>query len=154
MLSALFPRLRTVVLPQATLPLFPSIASANSAWNLKTCGLLLGTRRVFIFPSLFPQHTTSDTCPMSMEEGVLGFTEERGPISDGYIHTHLTQSCFMSSVDLHTHASFQRMPLKSFAVMSAPKGSQSPPFSHSQVPNSGNVYQRPQLYPSVVSASV
>ncbi|KAJ7113126.1 hypothetical protein C8R44DRAFT_631420, partial [Mycena epipterygia] len=34
--------LRTVVLPQATLPRFLAIASANSARNLETCGLLLG----------------------------------------------------------------------------------------------------------------
>ncbi|KAJ7686986.1 hypothetical protein B0H17DRAFT_1136497 [Mycena rosella] len=35
-------RLRTVVLPHATLPRFLAIASANSARNLETCGLLLG----------------------------------------------------------------------------------------------------------------
>ncbi|KAJ7483568.1 hypothetical protein FB451DRAFT_1129475, partial [Mycena latifolia] len=37
-----YPRLRTVVLPHATLPRFLAIASANSARNLETCGLLLG----------------------------------------------------------------------------------------------------------------
>ncbi|KAJ6619403.1 hypothetical protein B0H10DRAFT_1913010 [Mycena sp. CBHHK59/15] len=37
------------------------------------------------------------------------------------IHTHPSQSCFMSSVDLHTHASFQRMLPESFAVVCAPK---------------------------------
>ncbi|KAJ6580072.1 hypothetical protein DFH09DRAFT_1146441, partial [Mycena vulgaris] len=55
------------------------------------------------------------------KEGVLGFTEERGLITLGWIHTHPSQSCFMSSVDLHTHASFQCMLPESFAVVCAPK---------------------------------
>ncbi|KAF8171714.1 hypothetical protein K438DRAFT_1852205, partial [Mycena galopus ATCC 62051] len=42
------------------------------------------------------QHATSDTCTMDEEEGVLGFTEERGLITLRWIHTH--PSCFMSSV--------------------------------------------------------
>ncbi|KAJ7871751.1 hypothetical protein B0H13DRAFT_1634192, partial [Mycena leptocephala] len=37
------------------------------------------------------------------------------------IHTHRSQSCFMSSVDLHTHASLQCMLPESFAVVCAPK---------------------------------
>ncbi|KAJ6540177.1 hypothetical protein DFH09DRAFT_66371 [Mycena vulgaris] len=58
---------------------------------------------------------------MDKEEGVLGFTEQRGLITLGWIHIHPTQSCFMSSVDLHTHVSFQRMLPESFAVVCAPK---------------------------------
>ncbi|KAJ6529587.1 hypothetical protein B0H10DRAFT_2248369 [Mycena sp. CBHHK59/15] len=53
---------------------------------------------------------------MDKEEGVLGFTKERGLITLGWIHTHPSQSCFMSPVDLHTHASLQRMLPESFAV--------------------------------------
>ncbi|KAJ7137448.1 hypothetical protein C8R43DRAFT_1020284 [Mycena crocata] len=135
-----YPRLRTVVLPHATLPRFLSIASANTARNLETCGLLLGREivkgsqsstssldnpgktRYVVETLLIPkQHATSDTCTMDEEEGVLGFTEERGLITLGWIHTHPSQSCFMSSVDLHTHASFQRMLPESFAVVCAPK---------------------------------
>ncbi|KAJ7104711.1 hypothetical protein C8R44DRAFT_834523 [Mycena epipterygia] len=110
-----YPRLRMVVLPQATLPRFLAIASANMARDLETCGLLLGreiakggaaisgkTRYVVEMTLIPEQHATSDT-------GVLGFTEERRLITLGWIHTHPSQSCFMSSVDLHTHASFQRM---------------------------------------------
>jgi hypothetical protein len=36
------PRLRTVLLPNATLPRFLAIASVNTAWNFETCGFLLG----------------------------------------------------------------------------------------------------------------
>ncbi|KAJ6475369.1 hypothetical protein C8R47DRAFT_1324009 [Mycena vitilis] len=135
------PRLRTVLLPHATLPRFLSIASGNTARNLETCGLLLGREvgrgssdsasfattasgktRYVVSTLLIPkQHATSDTCTMDEEEGVLGFTEERGLITLGWIHTHPSQSCFMSSVDLHTHASFQCMLPESFAVVCAPK---------------------------------
>ncbi|KAJ7186046.1 hypothetical protein C8R46DRAFT_882293 [Mycena filopes] len=118
-------RLRTVVLPQATLSRFLGIASANTAKNLETCGSLLGREvrsRYVVETLLIPkQHATSDTCTMDEEEGVLVFTEERGLITIGWIHTHPSQSCFMSSVDLHTHASFQRMLPESFAVVCAPK---------------------------------
>ncbi|KAF8168791.1 hypothetical protein K438DRAFT_244351 [Mycena galopus ATCC 62051] len=128
-------RLRTVLLPQVTLPRFLAIASGNTARNLETCGLLLGREvvrgsadpataapssrtRYVVETLLIPkQHATSDTCTMDEEEGVLGFTEERGLITLGWIHTHPSQSCFMSSVDLHTHASFQCMLPESFAVL-------------------------------------
>jgi len=66
------------------------------------------------------QHSTSDTCTMDEEELVMSFTEERSLITLGWIHTHPTQSCFMSSVDLHTHSGFQRMLPESFAVVCAP----------------------------------
>ncbi|KAJ7240017.1 hypothetical protein C8J57DRAFT_1085992 [Mycena rebaudengoi] len=121
------PRLRTVVLPRAVLARFLAIASGNTQRNLETCGLLLGREvvkggRYVVSTLLIPkQHATSDTCTMDEEEGVLGFTEERNLITLGWIHTHPSQSCFMSSVDLHTHASFQCMLPESFAVVCAPK---------------------------------
>ncbi|KAJ6501335.1 hypothetical protein DFH09DRAFT_1202673, partial [Mycena vulgaris] len=81
-----------------------------------------GKSRFAVETLLIPkQHATSDTCTMDEEKGVLEFTEERGLITLGWIHTHPTQSCFMSSVDLHTLASFQRMLPESFAVVCAPK---------------------------------
>ncbi|KAF7301034.1 MPN domain-containing protein [Mycena indigotica] len=128
--SALSTKLKTVVLPQTIIPRFLSIASANTARNLETCGLLLGREvirendkaRYIVQTLLIPkQHATSDTCTMDEEEAVLAFTESRDLITLGWIHTHPSQSCFMSSVDLHTHASFQCMLPESFAVVCAPK---------------------------------
>ncbi|KAJ7107551.1 hypothetical protein C8R44DRAFT_637374 [Mycena epipterygia] len=117
-------KLKTVLLPNATLPRFLAIASANTAVNRETCGLLLGRlsdSRYVVETLLIPkQHGTSDTCTMDEEERVLGFTEERGLVMVGWIQTHPSQACFMSSADLHTHASFQRMLPESFAVVCAP----------------------------------
>jgi STAM-binding protein len=109
------------------LPRFLSIAALNTAANRETCGLLLGKPRghKFIVTTLLipRQRATSDTCAMEAEELVLQFTEERNLITLGWIHTHPTQSCFMSSLDLHTHAGFQRMLPESFAVVCSPQHS-------------------------------
>ncbi|KAI0062561.1 hypothetical protein BV25DRAFT_1885276 [Artomyces pyxidatus] len=117
--------LKNVNFPRECLHRFTSIASINTSRNRETCGLLLGKDRgsKFVVTTLLipKQHSTSDTCTMDEEELVLQFTEERSLITLGWIHTHPTQSCFMSSVDLHTHSGFQRMLPESFAVVCAPK---------------------------------
>ncbi|KAI0725958.1 hypothetical protein C8Q72DRAFT_561912 [Fomitopsis betulina] len=116
--------LKTVRLPRSCLPRFLSIARVNTLHNRETCGLLLGKdkgSKYVVTTLLIPrQHSTSDTCTMDEEELVLQFTEERNLFTLGWIHTHPTQSCFMSSVDLHTHSGFQRMLPESFAVVCAP----------------------------------
>lgn len=141
--------LKHVHLPLSCLPRFQQIAALNTAQNRETCGLLLGKDRGDVYgvtTLLVPkQHSTSDTCTMDEEELVLEFTEKRSLITLGWvsnclsilfvvirtaayncalvpqIHTHPTQSCFMSSVDLHTHSAFQCMLPESFAVVCAPK---------------------------------
>ncbi|TDL27903.1 Mov34-domain-containing protein [Rickenella mellea] len=117
--------LRNVKLPRDTLSRFIAIANVNTARNRETCGLLLGKAKgdkYIVTTLLIPkQHSTSDTCTMDEEELVLEFTEQRSLITLGWIHTHPTQSCFMSSVDLHTHSGFQRMLPESFAVVCAPQ---------------------------------
>ncbi|KAF9225041.1 hypothetical protein BS17DRAFT_779500 [Gyrodon lividus] len=119
------PELKTVSLPRDCLPRFLSIAALNTSRNRETCGLLLGKDhkgKYMVTTLLIPrQHSTSDTCTMDEEELVMQFTEERSLITLGWIHTHPSQSCFMSSVDLHTHSGFQRMLPESFAVVCAPK---------------------------------
>jgi len=119
------PEIKTVSLPRDCLPRFLSIAALNTSRNRETCGLLLGKDhkgKYIVTTLLIPrQHSTSDTCTMDEEELVMQFTEERSLITLGWIHTHPSQSCFMSSVDLHTHSGFQRMLPESFAVVCAPK---------------------------------
>ncbi|KAI5821896.1 JAB1/MPN domain-containing protein [Schizophyllum commune Tattone D] len=118
-------QLKRVTVPRETLPRFLAIAKINTSLNRETCGLLLGKDRghkYVVTTLLIPkQHATSDTCTMDDEELVLEFTEERSLITLGWIHTHPSQSCFMSSVDLHTHSAFQCMLPESFAIVCAPK---------------------------------
>jgi len=90
--------LRPVNLPRDCLTKFLTLAKANTLLNLETCGLLLGKpkgqAKFAVTTLLIPkQQSTSDTCTMDEEELVLEFTEARGLITLGWIHTHPTQSC-------------------------------------------------------------
>ncbi|KAF8513233.1 hypothetical protein JB92DRAFT_2721809 [Gautieria morchelliformis] len=124
--ETVFPtELKIVTVPQEILPRFLNVASVNTARNRETCGLLMGRedkKQYRVLTLLIPkQRATSDTCTMEEEELVSEFAEKRKMITLGWIHTHPTQSCFMSSLDLHTHASFQSMLPEFFAVVCAPR---------------------------------
>lgn len=64
----------------------------------------------FSFPPLTVQGT-SDTVSMTHEEELFEYChgEGRSLIVLGWIHTHPRHTCFMSSVDMHTHCGFQTM---------------------------------------------
>lgn len=53
------------------------------------------------------QEGTSDTCTTTHEEELVQLMLERDLVAVGWIHTHPTQTVFMSSLDLHTHAAYQ-----------------------------------------------
>ncbi|RPA98776.1 hypothetical protein L873DRAFT_1686309, partial [Choiromyces venosus 120613-1] len=63
----------------------------------------------------------SDTCPTKDEEGLFEYVDREELMVLGWIHTHPTQTCFMSSVDLHTHCSYQLMLPESIAIVCAPR---------------------------------
>ncbi|GAA5988736.1 hypothetical protein JCM10908_006147 [Rhodotorula pacifica] len=66
------------------------------------------------------QSGTSETCSMHSEEEVAAYQQKEDLLTLGWIHTHPTQSIFLSSLDLHTHASYQRLLPESIAVVCAP----------------------------------
>jgi len=66
------------------------------------------------------QHVTRDSCKVDEEELVVQFVEGRSLFTLGWIRTHPTQSCFMTSPDLHSLSGFQKMLPASFAVVCAP----------------------------------
>ncbi|CAG8662665.1 uncharacterized protein OCT59_012157 [Rhizophagus irregularis] len=104
---------------------FTKIAAKNTLKNLETCGVLFGSlaRNVFSISTLIiPKQTaTSDTCTMTNEEELIDYAEERGLIMLGWIHTHPSQTCFMSSMDLHTHSSYQVISPEAIAIVCAPR---------------------------------
>ncbi|KAG8056609.1 hypothetical protein GUJ93_ZPchr0002g23536 [Zizania palustris] len=65
-------------------------------------------------------------CEATNEEEILEVFEQMcSPSYLGWIHTHPTQDCFMSSVDLHNHYSYQKDLPEAFAIVMAPsKGEQ------------------------------
>ncbi|KAH0935074.1 hypothetical protein HID58_012191 [Brassica napus] len=91
---------------------FLRLARSNTERNLETCGVLAGSlkNRVFHITTLIipKQESTSDSCQTLNEEEIFEVQDRLSLFPLGWIHTHPTQTCFMSSVDLHTHYSYQR----------------------------------------------
>ncbi|PKY08053.1 endosome-associated ubiquitin isopeptidase [Aspergillus campestris IBT 28561] len=116
--------LRTVFLPPELRSQFLSIAEPNTRRNLETCGVLCGTlisNALFISRLIIPEQTsTSDTCETLNESAIFDYCDSEDLMMLGWIHTHPTQTCFMSSRDLHTHCGYQVMLPESFAIVCAP----------------------------------
>ncbi|KAI3737998.1 hypothetical protein L2E82_28016 [Cichorium intybus] len=103
---------------------FLRLAQENTKKNLETCGVLAGSlkNRVFHITTLIipKQESTSDSCQTLNEEDIFEVQDKRSLFQLGWIHTHPSQSCFMSSVDLHTHYSYQIMLPEAIAIVMAP----------------------------------
>ncbi|ETI24985.1 hypothetical protein G647_04355 [Cladophialophora carrionii CBS 160.54] len=116
--------LRTIFLPPTLRTTFLRLAYKNTLANLETCGFLAGTliaNAFFISRLIIPSQTaTSDTCEMTNESQLFDYVDSEDLMILGWIHTHPTQTCFMSSRDLHTHAGYQVMLAESIAIVCAP----------------------------------
>ncbi|KAK4235890.1 hypothetical protein C8A03DRAFT_46037 [Achaetomium macrosporum] len=117
--------IRPVFLPSTLRQKFLQIAAENTRKGLEMCGMLCGTtvnNALFISHLVIPeQRCTSDTCETENESGMLDFCMNNDLIVIGWIHTHPTQTCFMSSRDLHTQAGHQVMMPESIAIVCAPQ---------------------------------
>ncbi|KAF2084525.1 putative endosome-associated ubiquitin isopeptidase [Saccharata proteae CBS 121410] len=116
--------LRTVFISPNLRTRFLSIASPNTRNNLETCGILCGTlisNALFISRLVIPeQESTSDTCETVNESALFDYCDSEDLMVLGWIHTHPSQTCFMSSRDLHTHCGYQVMMPESIAIVCAP----------------------------------
>ncbi|KAI3952124.1 hypothetical protein MKW98_005819 [Papaver atlanticum] len=94
---------------------FLRLAQENTKKNLETCGLLAGKlkNRVFHITTLIipKQEATSDSCSAINEEEIFEFQDKLSLSPLGWIHIHPSQTCCMSSIDLHTQFSFQPLQL-------------------------------------------
>uniref|UniRef100_A0A0E0QQQ2 MPN domain-containing protein n=1 Tax=Oryza rufipogon TaxID=4529 RepID=A0A0E0QQQ2_ORYRU len=120
---------RMVYVPEELISRFLNEAVENTTKSLETCGIIAGTLRVdmdvkyFIATDLIipKQESTSYSREATNEEEILDIFEQLGsPSHLGWIHTHPTQECFMSSVDLHNHYSNQKDLREAFAIVVAP----------------------------------
>lgn len=116
--------LRMVRIPQSIIDTFSQLAAPNTRRNLETCGVLAGRLshdQFTITTLIIPRQTaTSDTVAMLGEEEIFAVQDERDLMTLGWIHTHPTQQCFMSSVDLHTHFPYQLLMAEAVAIVVAP----------------------------------
>ena len=56
------------------------------------------------------QEGTSDTVAALGEEEIFEAQDSRGLFPLGWIHTHPSQTCFLSSIDIHTQCGYQVQP--------------------------------------------
>ncbi|KAB7504158.1 STAM-binding protein-like A [Armadillidium nasatum] len=118
-------KLRPIMLPHELMSRFLTLAAVNTGKNIETCGVLAGkmaANKFLITHLLIPQQVgTSDSCTTQHEEELFDQQDKYDLITLGWIHTHPTQTAFLSSVDLHTHCSYQLMMPEAVAVVCAPK---------------------------------
>lgn len=124
-LSAMKRSLRTVVVPSRLMSKFLALSSGNTSKNIETCGILAGVLerdQLIISHMIVPKQSgTPDSCTTMNEEEIFHYQDQHNLITLGWIHTHPTQTAFLSSVDLHTQCSYQLMMPEAVAIVCAPK---------------------------------
>ncbi|KAF6175803.1 hypothetical protein GIB67_003291, partial [Kingdonia uniflora] len=90
---------------------FLELAKDNTNKDLETCGVLGASFKDGIFyvtTLIIPkQEATSSSCTALNEEEMYAIQDEHSLCPVGWIHTHPSQTCFMSSIDMHTQYSYQ-----------------------------------------------
>ncbi|XP_053197615.1 AMSH-like protease [Scomber japonicus] len=117
--------LRRVVIPRDLTYRFLLLADSNTARGIETCGVLCGRLHhdelVLTHVVVPKQSAGPDFCDMENVEELFSFQDQQDLLTLGWIHTHPTQTAFLSSVDLHTHCSYQLMLPEAVAIVCAPK---------------------------------
>jgi len=117
-------RFQNLHVPIKLMECFLRVAESNTKRSLETCGVLAGTlkKRTFCVTTLIipKQKSTSNTCEAINEEELFEVQDTGSLFTLGWIHTHPTQSCFLSSIDLHNHYSYQVMLPEAIAIVMAP----------------------------------
>mmetsp|Transcript_35612 Transcript_35612/g.49865 ORF Transcript_35612/g.49865 Transcript_35612/m.49865 type:complete len:452 (-) Transcript_35612:142-1497(-) len=103
---------------------FMKYAERNTRNDKETCGILCGAlknNRFDITAVVLPQQSgTANTTTTMGEEKLIELQESKNLLTLGWIHTHPSQACFLSSIDLHTQFSYQVMMPEAIAIVMAP----------------------------------
>lgn len=105
---------------------FVRLAARNTARDIETCAVLCGKmvqseNAYSITHCIVPkQKGSANTVQTLREEELIGVQEKYGVVTLGWIHTHPSQTCFLSSVDLHCQLSYQIMMDNAIAIVHAP----------------------------------
>ncbi|XP_020927542.1 AMSH-like protease isoform X2 [Sus scrofa] len=117
--------LRYVVLSRDLCHRFLLLAESNTVRGIETCGILCGklTHNEFTITHLIvpKQSAGPDYCDVENVEELFSVQDQHDLLTLGWIHTHPTQTAFLSSVDLHTHCSYQLMLPEAIAIVCSPK---------------------------------
>ncbi|XP_022733828.1 AMSH-like ubiquitin thioesterase 2 isoform X2 [Durio zibethinus] len=101
---------------------FLELAKDNTEKDLETCGVLgafLEKGTFYVTTLIIPKQESTSNSAVNEEE-IFAIQNDRSLFPVGWIHTHPSQSCFMSSIDLHTQYSYQVMVPEAFAIVVAP----------------------------------
>ena len=103
---------------------FLEAAEENTAKGVETCALLCGRAgddRLTVTHLILPKQVgTHNTVEMINDASNDQFIIESDLQIFGWIHTHPTQTAFLSSVDLHTQLGYQTLLPEAVAVVCAP----------------------------------
>ncbi|XP_068957864.1 AMSH-like protease [Petaurus breviceps papuanus] len=117
--------LRCVLLPRDLCHQFLLLAESNTVRGIETCGILCGklTHNEFTITHVIvpKQSAGPDYCDVANVEELFSVQDQHSLLTLGWIHTHPTQTAFLSSVDLHTHCSYQLMLPEAIAIVCSPK---------------------------------
>ncbi|XP_026100134.1 STAM binding protein b [Carassius auratus] len=117
--------LRQITVPAELCSKFLRLANNNTIRAVETCGILCGRLNSNAFTVthvIVPKQCGGpDYCDTENEEELFLVQDQYDLITLGWIHTHPTQTAFLSSVDLHTHCSYQMMLPESIAIVCSPK---------------------------------
>jgi len=117
--------LRTILCPEDLPSNFLKHAASNTSRGIETCGVLFGklASEVFVITHILIPHQKGapDSCDTTREEDMWDFQDQYNGICLGWIHTHPTQTAFLSSVDLHTHYPYQCLMPESIAIVCSGK---------------------------------
>ncbi|GAB5359271.1 hypothetical protein AAMO2058_000530000 [Amorphochlora amoebiformis] len=115
---------RKIILPGDFTKRFMGFASKNTRKGIETCGIICGSLKKNEFHVtaciLPPQTGSANTTTTMGEEKLIKLQEDHNLLTLGWIHTHPTQACFLSSIDLHTQFSYQIMMPEAIAIVMAP----------------------------------
>ena len=110
---------------------FEGIAAPNSLRGprgIETCGVVCGRKSarwknaLEVTHLMIPRQTgEADSCEMHREDELLEACLAHNVLILGWIHTHPSQTCFLSSLDMHTHCSYQCMLPEAVAIVVAPR---------------------------------
>ncbi|EGC34367.1 hypothetical protein DICPUDRAFT_55871 [Dictyostelium purpureum] len=123
--SKKYSKLRTINVDFKMFEDFMRLSENNTSRKIETCGILSGTlsNDVFTITTIIipKQEGTTDTCNTIEEHEIFEYQLEHDLLTLGWVHTHPTQECFLSAVDLHTHCSYQYLLQEAIAVVIAPR---------------------------------
>jgi len=116
--------LKTIAIPHDLVAIFSQVAASNTEHNIETCGILSGTTNndvLKITHLLIPtQSGSANSCSAEREEDMVSYQTCRDLITLGWIHTHPSQTAFLSSVDLHTQLAYQLLMPEAIAIVYSP----------------------------------